>query len=111
MTQPLVPLAASLGLLLAGAAILLLRDKTTSRLRDRIKEVADIHAAAPTAASPSIRVTAPDERGTWQRFASFLGYNPHLPREYAASIPLVAGASSVTALIAFWRTSAAFGEL
>ena len=52
---------------------------------------------------------APDERRPLRRLAALLGYNPELPRAYAASPLFVIAAAGLAGTASYWRVEMLFG--
>ncbi|MBX6740528.1 MAG: type II secretion system F family protein [Acetobacteraceae bacterium] len=104
-------LACGAALLLLVAAAIVVFGGSSERMRQRVRGATGIDARPVADAGPNIRITAPDERRLLRRFAEALGYNPELPAAYAASMPVVVGAASLTALLVFWRMQIAFGDV
>jgi len=111
MTQPNIAYLA-LGvviLLITAAALLLLPSQTNARLLERARGATRLADRAVDGPRQTIRIDAPGQRGTWQRIATAFGYNPNLPKAYAASVLMVALISGLMGLLVFWGLSAVFG--
>jgi tight adherence protein B len=109
MTGTLAVLIVALALLLAAAAIVLMRGSTAGRMRERVRAAGALDATTVLAADQKIRVMAPDERRPLQRLAAVLGYNPELPPAYAASPLFVIAAAGLTGAASYWRLELLFG--
>jgi tight adherence protein B len=109
MTGMLTGLIVASALLLVGAAVVLLRGSSADRLRERVRAAGALDATTVLAADRKIRIMAPDERRPLQRLAAVLGYNPELPRAYAASPLLVIAAAGLTGAASYWRVALLFG--
>jgi tight adherence protein B len=111
MTFILAFVIATAALLLAGAAVFLMRGATSSRMRERVRRAVDLDAATVATTDPTIRVLTPDERRPLLRLAAALGYDPALPPEYAASPVFVIVAACAVAALIYWRGEIMFGSL
>src|SRR4051812_10391250 len=90
-------------LLLVGAAIVIMRGSSANRMRERVRAAGALDATTTLAPDRKIRVMAPDERRPIQRLAAVLGYNPELPRAYAASAVFVIAAAGLAGTASYWR--------
>ncbi|MCW8084326.1 type II secretion system F family protein [Sabulicella glaciei] len=87
-------------------ALWLMRDGTTRRVRDRVREIggAGPTAAVATMRGPSIRISEAGEGG---RVARFFRYRPELPTRLP--VVVVAALGGAVGLFAYWRVSGWFG--
>ena len=109
MTGMFAGLIAASALLLVSAAVMLIRGGNADRMRERVRAAGALDTTAVLTPDRQIRVTAPDERRPLQRLAAVLGYNPELPRAYAASPLFVVAAAGLAGAVTYWRVGILFG--
>jgi tight adherence protein B len=114
MRSPLAAILALLALALLGLAAWLVHRAATRRLRDRVRQVAQVARAGSQAAKAppaiaNIRAANRRDSALTMRVLRLLRYDPEIPNEKIVPWPVAAALAGAVGTFSFWRVNALLG--